>query len=154
MDSVGASRVRNVLRKRSNEQEGYKWRDSADQTVGIATFFRRARGRSQTAPLGINMEGAPSALTVSSPLWTPKKAEALFAEVQIHLVCSRRCRASQSHAAYQVVPASASRSLLRSRKPRRPAGRPGGSVSSVLGAAPPRCRHAGGRQDGARFSAG
>ena len=143
IDRLGAFRVGNVLRKRRNEQEGYKWFDKEDKTVGSGSvWFWRER----TAAL--------VALRVSAHLWIPKKAGALFAEVQIHLVCSRRRRASQSRAAYPGVPASASKSLSRSRKPRRLAGRPGGNASSVPGAGQPRCRRAGDRQDDARFSAG
>src|ERR1700730_17749385 len=116
----------------------------------------------RTKQLGVTLFGpgvnehlpALVAFRVSAPLGTPKKAGALFAEVQIRLVCSTRRRASQSRAAYSGVPASASKSLSRSRKPRHPAGGPAGSASSVPGAGQPRCRRAGGRQDDARFSAG
>ena len=44
MDRLGAFRVRNVLRKRMNEQEGYKWLDREDKTVGSdSVWFWRER---------------------------------------------------------------------------------------------------------------
>jgi len=101
--------------------------------------------------------GAGRVLSLIRAIGEPRisaKAAALFGATRIWPACSTPCRAWKSRAACLPFRANASGFHSRWTRPRRPAGLPGGSASSVLRAWPPRCPRAADRPNAARFSAG